>query len=315
MAGTGPAGGQGAPGGDGNHGRSQDPGPFHGWAMVWTLFGRLCGRYGPEPDPLCLPADPHHRFLFWRSERQAAGPLDGPRPLLPGGLAFTNSILGVMAALTGGLMGAMLQNPLVLVAVAGILVFFAASLFGFWELRLPRGLTQAATKSYAGLFRQPVHGSDPGRGGGALHRAVCSWVCSPGWPAWDRPGWGSLVFFTLSLGLGLPLFFLAMFSGSLEKLPRSGEWMLWVRKLMGWVLVGWPPILSGRCCRNPWGVIGLGLVALAAGVHLGCWTGLPPVSGLCVAQTGALVCRSMVALLLIGSWACAVRAYPGSLFG
>jgi len=46
------------------------------------------------------------------------------------------------------------------------------------------------------------------------------------------------VFFVLSMGLGLPLCLLAVFSGQVKRLPRSGEWMLWVRKLMGWVLVG-----------------------------------------------------------------------------
>ncbi|MGA8572939.1 MAG: thioredoxin family protein [Desulfobaccales bacterium] len=35
------------------------------------------------------------------------------------------------------------------------------------------------------------------------------------------------------------MFFLAIFPGSLEKLPRSGELRLWVRKLMGWVLSSW----------------------------------------------------------------------------
>jgi thioredoxin:protein disulfide reductase len=53
------------------------------------------------------------------------------------GLALTNSALGVAAALTGGLMGAVLQNPIVLALVAGVLILFATSLFGLWELRLP----------------------------------------------------------------------------------------------------------------------------------------------------------------------------------
>lgn len=67
----------------------------------------------------------------------------------------------------------------------------------------------------------------------------------------------------------MPLFFLAIFSGQLEKLPRSGGWMIWVRKLMGWVLVGMAahfirPLLPGHG-----GTILLSLVALAAGLHLG----------------------------------------------
>jgi thiol:disulfide interchange protein DsbD len=60
-----------------------------------------------------------------------------------------------------------------------------------------------------------------------------------------------------------------MFSGQLEKLPRSGGWMIWVRKLMGWVLVGMAahfirPLLPGQG-----GTILIALVALAAGLHLG----------------------------------------------
>jgi thiol:disulfide interchange protein DsbD len=59
---------------------------------------------------------------------------------------------------------------------------------------------------------------------------------------------GFIVFFTLSLGLGLPLFVLALFSGQLKRLPRSGEWMLWVRKIMAWVLVGMAASTFEHCC-------------------------------------------------------------------
>ncbi len=83
------------------------------------------------------------------------------------------------------------------------------------------------------------------------------------------PWLGFLVFFTLSLGLGLPLFILAIFSGSLEKLPRSGEWMLWVRKLMGWVLVGMAAYFIRPLLPESVSVVLLAGVALAAAVHLG----------------------------------------------
>ena len=33
-------------------------------------------------------------------------------------------------------------------------------------------------------------------------------------------------------------FFLAMFSGSINKIPRSGAWMVWVRNIFGFVLIG-----------------------------------------------------------------------------
>jgi thiol:disulfide interchange protein DsbD len=84
-----------------------------------------------------------------------------------------------------------------------------------------------------------------------------------------NPWLGFLIFFTLSLGLGLPLFFLAIFSGQLERLPRSGGWMIWVRRLMGWVLVGMAVYFVRPLLPEPWGVTLLIAVALAAGLHLG----------------------------------------------
>ena len=78
-----------------------------------------------------------------------------------------------------------------------------------------------------------------------------------------------MIFFTLSIGLGLPLFLLAMFSGKLDKLPRSGEWMIWIQKLMGWVLVGMADYFIRPILPHTAGVLMLAVVALAAGLHLG----------------------------------------------
>jgi thiol:disulfide interchange protein DsbD len=162
----------------------------------------------------------------------------------------------------------MLQNPIVLIVVAAVLIVFATSLFGLWEMRLPSGLTQAAAKSYTGYFGSLFMGLTLGVVAapciGPFVLGLLTWVASMG-----SPWLGFLIFFTLSLGLGLPLFFLAMFSGQLKKLPRSGGWMIWVRKLMGWVLVAMAvhfirPILPGHG-----GTILIALVALAAGLHLG----------------------------------------------
>jgi thiol:disulfide interchange protein DsbD len=93
---------------------------------------------------------------------------------------------------------------------------------------------------------------------------LLTWVASMG-----SPWLGFLIFFTLSLGLGVPLFILAMFSGSLEKLPGSGAWMLWVRKLMGWVLVGMAAYFVSPLLPSSVSVFVLGGVAIAAGLHLG----------------------------------------------
>ncbi|HBG17836.1 MAG TPA: cytochrome C biogenesis protein [Desulfobulbaceae bacterium] len=247
------------------------PGPLYGWAMIWTLLGIFAGGMALNLTPCVYPLIPITVSYF--GGQVSKGGEGRGRLVVHGlcymlGLALTNSALGVAASLTGGLMGAMLQNPIVLVGVAAVLVLFATSLFGLWDMRLPSGLTQAAAKSYTGYFGSLFMGLTLGVVAapciGPFVLGLLTWVASMG-----SPWLGFIIFFTLSLGLGLPLFFLAIFSGQLEKLPRSGGWMIWVRKLMGWVLVGMAahfirPILPGHG-----GTILTALVALAAGLHLG----------------------------------------------
>jgi hypothetical protein len=52
------------------------------------------------------------------------------------------------------------------------------------------------------------------------------------------PWFGFAVFFTLSLGLGAPYLVLGTFSNLLRNLPRSGEWMVWVERALGVILLG-----------------------------------------------------------------------------
>ena len=250
-------------------GPPRSPGPLYGWAMVWTLLGIFAGGIALNLTPCVYPLIPITVSYFGGRTGQGQGPLLLHGLLYIGGLSLTNSTLGVAAALTGGLMGAMLQNPIVLLGVALILVLFASSLFGYWELRLPSGLTRMASKSYAGYFGTLFMGLTIGVVAapciGPFVLGLLTWVASLG-----SPWLGFIIFFTLSMGLGIPLFLLALFSGKIDKLPRSGEWMLWVRKLMGWVLVGMAAHFVRPLFPGNGGIFLLSAVAFSAGVHL-CW--------------------------------------------
>ncbi len=244
---------------------------MYGWSMVCTLLGVFVGGIALNLTPCVYPMIPITVSYF--GGRATSTDRPGKRALaIHGlcyllGLAFTNSILGVAAALTGSLMGAVLQHPAVLVAVAAALIFFATSLFGVWELRLPSGLTQAAARSYSGYFGSLFMGLTLGVVAapciGPFVLGLLTWVAGMG-----SPWIGFIVFFTLSIGLGLPLFLLAIFSGQLQRLPRSGGWMLWVRRLMGWALVGMAAYFLKPILREPAATIALSAVLLAAGVHL-----------------------------------------------
>ncbi len=231
-------------------------------------MGVFAGGLALNLTPCVYPLIPITVSYFGGRSTQGKRGLIGHGICYIGGLALTNSLLGVIAALTGGLIGALLQNPLVLIAIASVMTAFAMSLFGFWELRLPFWLTQAASKSYTGFFGSFFMGITLGVVAapciGPFVLGLLTWVAAIG-----DPLVGFVIFFILSLGLGTPLFVLALFSGQLAKLPKSGEWMNWVRRLMGWVLIGMAayfirPIL-------PWVLQKyiLATIVITAGVHLG----------------------------------------------
>jgi len=157
------------------------------------------------------------------------------------GMAVTYSVLGVAAGLTGGLFGAQLQNPWVLLTFALLMFALALSQFDrkdgrpIWELQLPAALRNRA-QSRQGILGAALMGVMVGVVAapciGPAVVALLQWVSLQ-----QSPVLGFAVFFTLALGLGLPYLFLAAASGSVQTLPRSGEWMVGVKHLFGMVLL------------------------------------------------------------------------------
>jgi len=156
------------------------------------------------------------------------------------GMAITYSVLGVIASLSKGLFGAALQNPIVLIALAAVMIALALSMFGVYEFKLPESLNRFAnssTQSTSGIFGALVMGLTMGIVAapciGPFVLALLVFVGEKG-----DPVYGFFMFFVLALGLGLPYLVLGTFSGAIKALPRSGLWMVTVRKVFGLVLVG-----------------------------------------------------------------------------
>lgn len=152
------------------------------------------------------------------------------------GMSITYSLLGVFAALTGSILGAWLQNPFVLAFIALVMVLLALSMFGVYEIRVPTSLSNFAGQSKQGYFGTLFMGLTVGIIAapciGPFVLALFTYVGEKA-----DPLLGFLMFFVLSLGLGVPFVFLAMFSGMINHIPRSGAWMVWVRKIFGFILV------------------------------------------------------------------------------
>lgn len=152
------------------------------------------------------------------------------------GLCLTYSVLGVVAALTGGLFGAALQNPWVNVVLGVVLVVLSLSMFGVYEMSPPVWVLNMAgganTSTLAGLFLSGLLvGIVAAPCVGPFVVALLAILAQRG-----DAGFGFASMFALSLGLGFPYLFLATFSNALQGLPKSGEWMDWVKKFFGVVL-------------------------------------------------------------------------------
>lgn len=153
------------------------------------------------------------------------------------GIAITYSIIGVVTALSGGILGALLQEWYVLVFIALIFIVLSLSMFGVYEFKVPDSWMMAAGGSKSGLFGAFFMGLTMGIVAapciGPFVIGLVTFVAAKG-----DVFTGFMLFFFLALGLGLPYFLLAIFSGKIKSLPRSGMWMEAVKHIFGFVLLG-----------------------------------------------------------------------------
>ncbi len=165
------------------------------------------------------------------------------------GIVITYSALGVIAALSGKLFGAWLQNPAVLVALAVVMLALASSMFGAWDITVPQFIAKRAM-GRAGLAGSMTMGLIVGIVAapcvGPAVAALFALVASIG-----RVSIGLALFASLGFGLGFPYLI------ALNAFPKPGEWMEQVKKAMGFVLVAMAfyfvrPLIGDNAFR--WGV-------------------------------------------------------------
>lgn len=153
------------------------------------------------------------------------------------GLAITYSAIGVITSLSGAVFGALLQNPIVIIVIAGIFIALALSMFGVYEFKLPDSLVAKAGGAKTGYFGAFFMGLTMGIVAapcvGPFVISLVTFVASQG-----DPLIGFILFFVLALGLGTPYFLLAIFSGKIKNLPRAGAWMDSVKHIFGLIMLG-----------------------------------------------------------------------------
>jgi len=183
------------------------------------------------------------------------------------GISITYSLLGLTAAVTGHILGEVLQSPVVLMIISLVMIVLAGYQFGLGNLQLPVSWIQKTTYRTRGL-RSLVMGLTVGFVAapclGPFVLALLTFVAKI-----QDPIQGFILFFILAMGLGLPYLFLAYYSSLLSSLPRSGQWLEWVKKAFGFLLLGMAlyfvtPLLSSYVV-----VTITILILLSSGIYLG----------------------------------------------
>jgi len=249
---------------------------FDGRSILLNLLLAFLGGLALNLTPCVYPILPITLAWFGGQSRKRKGNLLAHSLIYVFGMAITYSILGVIAAMTGSLFGAALRYPPVLICVAVIMALLALGMFDVYELRMPMFLNRLAGSSRAGtagtLFMGLTAGIVAAPCIGPFVLGLLTYVGEKG-----SVLLGFLLFFALALGMGAPFLVLGIFSGSINKLPRSGAWMIWVRKVFGFVLLGMAAYFL-RSLLSPLGyTLTLALILLLGGIYLA-W--IAPVPGM-----------------------------------
>ena len=177
-------------------------------------------------------------------------------------MALVYAGLGVLAAMLGANLQAMLQQPWLLGSFAALFVVLALPMFGFFELQLPSAL------------RDRLETASRGRKGGSLVGAGILGALSGllVGPCMTAPLAGALLFiaqsgnalqgalvlFVMGVGIGVPLLLLVTVGSRF--LPKPGAWMDMMKGLFGFLFLATAlllvrPVLDESLWVGLWGVL------------------------------------------------------------
>ncbi len=186
------------------------------------------------------------------------------------GLSLVYSILGVIAAKTGSLIGISFQNPVVVIVIAAIFIVMGLSLAGLFSIPVPSWITAKASGSHKSEYLGAVIVG----GVSAVIAAPCvgpvliallSWISQSG-----NVLLGFWLTFVFSLGMSVIFLLAGTFSGAIASLPRGGGWMSAVKYFFAVLLIAGGIFFLGNILPAwlylaLWGAF---LIALAVGLGL-----------------------------------------------
>lgn len=154
------------------------------------------------------------------------------------GLSLAYASVGLFAGLTGTLFGSVSTNPWLYFAMANLLLIAALAMLDVFPVRVPVWLlTRAATAGEGGsLYGVFVMGAASGLVAAPCSAPVMAAVLT--WVTATKSGvLGFIYLFVFSLGMCTLLVLVGLFSGTLARLPRAGQWMVWIKRVFALIML------------------------------------------------------------------------------
>lgn len=153
------------------------------------------------------------------------------------GMAVTYAALGGIAALTGSVFGGIAASPVSYLIVGNICILLALSLFDLFVIPLPSFLSSAGAVPWSGgalgaLVVGMAAGLVVGPCTAPVLGALLLYVGSR-----HNILMGMSLLFVFALGMGALLVLLGTFSGILAGLPKSGRWLVAVKRGFGALMI------------------------------------------------------------------------------
>ncbi|MCP4353461.1 MAG: cytochrome C biogenesis protein [Desulfobacterales bacterium] len=150
------------------------------------------------------------------------------------GVAVTYAVMGVFAAVTGRLFGEINTNPYAFFIVANIIIILGLGMLDVFTIPM---IAPKSSQKHNGVLGVFVMGMVSGFVAGPCTAPVLGVLLAYVASTRNILLGGSLLF-VFAFGMGILLILVGTFSGVLAALPKSGEWMVKIKKALGIFMIG-----------------------------------------------------------------------------
>lgn len=150
------------------------------------------------------------------------------------GIAVTYSILGLIASLTGTIFGRISTHPATYITVGVMIMLFGVALLDIFHIHIPHKIRPPEHKHdylytfllglTSGLIASPC--LTPVLGSILFYLTTKQNII-----------YGVTLLFCFAFGMGLILILIGVFEGLLVSLPKSGKWMVYIKRASGVILL------------------------------------------------------------------------------